>query len=242
MDSTRLARLEDVTRRYGRYRPCGAGLGVLWGGLLLAALGLMMLRWTTTEYAAHALQTQTLWRFLRDTPLTPPMWLVVAAVAWPFIGWLGLLAIQRWVDGQFGAVTAEGVTGACAAWRPKGPRWLVPAMVVLLACLLSGVVIWDVQTAAAPAVLAMLAIAAWTFVWGRRSRDQLTLLVMFALSVPSLYVIAGTDRNANFAAGNLVIFGSYFVLMLWLLLQGLIRFFRFLKVRADLVALRPVHE
>ena len=83
MDSTRLARLEDVTRRYGRYRPCGAGLGVLWGGLLLAALGLMMLRWTTTEYAAHALQTQTLWRFLRDTPLTPPMWLVVAAVAWP---------------------------------------------------------------------------------------------------------------------------------------------------------------
>ena len=242
MDTDRLARLEDVTRRYGKYRPCGAGLGVVWGGLLLGGLGLMMLQWTRTEYAARALGSQSLWRFLRDTPLTPPAWLVVAAVASPFVGWVGLVAIQRWVDRQFGAVTADGEVSGCAAWRPKGPRWLAPAMVVMMAAMLSGVVIWDTQAGAAPAIAAMLAIAAWTLVWGRGSRDQLTLLVMFALSVPSLYVIAGTDRNANFAAGNLLIFLTYFVLMMWLLFQGIVRFSRFLKVRADLAAMRPVHE
>jgi len=38
MTTDRLTRLEDLTRRYARYRPCGAGLGVMWGGVLLAAL------------------------------------------------------------------------------------------------------------------------------------------------------------------------------------------------------------
>ena len=88
----------------------------------------------------------------------------------------------------------------------------------------------------------MLAMAAWAVVWGRRSRDQLTLLVMFALSVPPLYLMLATDPNANVAAGNLIIFGTYFFLMMWLLLQGVVRFSGFLKVRTDLAAIQPVEE
>jgi hypothetical protein len=238
MHRNRLAHLEDVTRRYGAYRPCGAGLGVLWGGLLLGALGVLLLQWTRNAYATSAEPSQTLWRFLRDTPLPPPDWLQVAATATPFIGWLGLLAIQQAVDRQFGAVTTE--SPSCD--RPRGPRWMPPFVVVLLACLLAGALIWTDGAAATRGVVAMLAIAAWALVWGRRSRDQLTLMVMLAVSVPSIYLMAATDPNGNFAAGNLIIFGAYFVMMMWLLLQGVTRFSGFLKVRADLAGMQPVDE
>jgi hypothetical protein len=240
METDRLAHIADVTRRYGKYRPCGAGLGVLWGGLLLGGLGALQLQWTQHEYALKALPTQTLWRFLRDTPLTPPGWLQLAAVAAPFAAWLGLLAIQAWVDRQFGAVTTTEGGSLCG--RPRGPWWMAPVLVGLLACLLSGVLIWDAAAGAVRGVAAMLAIAAWALVWGRHSRDQLTLLVMFAVSVPSLYLMAATDPNANFTAGNLIIFGAYFFLMMWLLLQGVLRFSGFLRVRADLAAIQPVDE
>jgi hypothetical protein len=240
MDTERLARMADVTRRYGKYRPCGAGLGVVWGGLLLGTLGLLQWQWAQQEYARHAVASQSLWRFLRDTPLTPPGWLQIAAVAAPFVAWLGLVGIQAWVDRQFGAVTTSESAGVCS--RPRGPRWMAPFLVILLACLLSGVVIWDAPGAALRGVAAMLAIAAWALVWGRGSRDQLTLLVMLAASVPSLYMMAATDPNANFTAGNMVVFAAYFVLMLWLLLQGVLRFSGFLKVRADLAAMQPVEE
>ena len=239
MDTERLARMEDVTRRYGRYRPCGAGLGVVWGGLLLGTLGLLQLQWAQHEYARHALPSQTLWRFLRDTPLTPPGWLQIAAMASPFVAWLGLVGIQAWVDRQFGAVTTAE-SSVCS--RPRGPWWMAPFVVALPACALSGLVIWDAPGAALRGVTGMLAIAAWALVWGRRSRDQLTLLVMMAVSVPSLYLMAATDPNANLTAGNLVVFGTYFVLMLWLLVQGVLRFSGFLKVRADLAAMHPVEE
>jgi len=66
--------------------------------------------------------------------------------------------------------------------------------------------------------------------------------VMLGLSVPSMYLLAATDPDGNMAAGALLIFGSYFVLMLWLLLQGVIRFSGFLKVRADLAGMQPVDE
>ena len=238
MDGERLEQMKDVTRRYGRYRPCGAGLGVLWGGLLLGTLGVLMLQWTRNEYTARAVESQTFWRFLRDTPLMPPGWLQLAALASPFIAWLGLLTIQQGVDRQFGAVTVDSASREC----PRRPRWVMPSFVVLLACLLSAALIWADRAAAARGVAAMLAIAAWALVWGRRSQDQLTLLVMFAVSVPSMYLMAATDPQGHFAAGNLIIFGSYFVLMMWLLLQGVLRFAGFLKVRADLAGMQPVDE
>src|SRR5215213_7639235 len=146
MDTDRLAQMEDVTRRYGQYRPCGGGLGVLWAGLVLGGLAAMLLYWTRSEYAAHALPAQSLWRFLRDTPLTSPGWLQIAATSAPFIAWLGILAIQREADRQFGAVTTEPV--ACGT-RPRGPVWMAPVLVVMLACLLSGVLIWDAGAGAA---------------------------------------------------------------------------------------------
>src|SRR5438477_6980235 len=103
MNTERLAHLEDLTCRYGRYRPCGAGLGVLWGGLVLGTLGGMLLYWTRAEYAALALPSQTFWRFLRDTPLTSPDWLQFAAGPAPFAAWAGIVAIQEEIDRQFGA-------------------------------------------------------------------------------------------------------------------------------------------
>jgi hypothetical protein len=240
MDTEQLARMEDVTRRYGSYRPCGAGLGVVWGGVLLGLLGVLLLQWTQQQYAQRAVESQTLWRFMRDTPLPPPGWLQLAAIASPFIAWLGLVGIQAWVDRQFGTVTSEASAVSCA--RLRGPRWLAPVVVIMMACALSAVVLWDASTAAIRGAAAMLAIGGWALVWGRSSRDQLTLMVMFAVSVPSLYVLAATDPYGNFAAGNLIIFGTYLLLMLSLIAQGLRRFFGFLKVRADLAALRPVEE
>ena len=239
MNTEQLAHMADVTRRYGRFRPCGAGLGVVWGGALLGTLGVMTLTWSWQAYGADALQGQSFWRFLRDTPLSPPGWLQLSALLAPFVGWLGLVAIQAWVDGQFGAVTAEAE--ACAR-RLKGPRWMMPFMVMLMAGLLAGVLVWDGQLAAVRGVAGIAAIGAWALVWGRQSRDQLTLLVMFALSVPSIYVLAATDTQAKFTAGNLAIFATYFVLMLFLLLQGLKRFSQFVRVRADLLAMQPVDE
>ena len=240
MDIDRLALMEDVTRRYGKYRPCGGGLGVLWGGLVLGVLGGLLFYWTRAEYAAHALPSQSLWRFLRDTRLTSPGWLQLAATLAPFAAWLGMLAIQRWIDRQFGAVTTE--PNVECRTRPRGPTWMAPFLVVMFACLLSGILIWDAPAAAARGVLAMLAIGAWAIVWGRNSRDQLTLLVMLGVSVPSMYLMAATDPEANFTAGNLLIFAAYFALMLWLVVQGLLRFAGFLKVRADLAAMQPVDE
>jgi hypothetical protein len=238
MDRNRLEQMTDVTRRYGKYRLCGAGLGVLWGGLVLGALGLLMLQWTRSEYAARAVSSQTFWRFLRDTELTPPGRLQLAAMAAPFVAWLGLVAIQHAVDRRFGTVITDRAAGDCQ----HRPRWVMPSFVVLLACLLSATLVWYDRAAAIRAVVAMLAIAAWAFVWGRRSHDQLTLLVMFGVSVPSMYLMAATDPEGHFASGNLIIFGIYFVLMMWLLLQGVTRFSGFLKVRADLSAMQPVDE
>ena len=239
MNTKRLAQMDDVTRRYGSYRPCGAGLGVVWGGVLLGLLGVMLLQWSQHEYAQRAVESQSLWRFMRDTPLSPPAWLQLAAIASPFVAWFGLVAIQAWVDRQFGTVTTDGSSMSCA--RP-GPRWFAPVVVIMMACVLSAVVLWDASTAAIGGAAAMLAIGAWALVWGRSSRDQLTLLVMFAVSVPSLYVMAATDPYGNFAAGNLVIFATYLLLMMMLVVQGLRRFRGFLRVRADLAAMRPVEE
>src|SRR4051794_33020285 len=110
-------------------------------------------------------------------------------------------------------------------------------LTILLAGVISGVIIWDAQLAAPAGVAAIAAIAGWAVVWGRHSRDQLTLLVMFALSIPSIYLMAATDPNANMAAGNLVIFAAYFVLMMWLLVQGIVRFSGFVKVRGDIASM-----
>jgi hypothetical protein len=119
---------------------------------------------------------------------------------------------------------------------------MAPLLVVMMACLLSATLVWDAPSRALPGVASMLLIGGWAFVWGRRSRDQLTLLVMFALSIPSLYVLASTNPNSNMAAGNLLIFAVYFFLMLFLLVQGVVRFAGFLKVRAEIDAFKPDEE
>jgi len=114
---------------------------------------------------------------------------------------------------------------------------------VMVATLLCGIILWDAAAGSALRGLAgILAIGAWTFVWGRASRDRLTQMVMLAVSVPPLYVLASTDAESKMAAGNLVIFAAYLVLMTWLLVKGATRFSGFLKVRRDLAAIRPVEE
>ncbi len=239
MDPRHLETLEDLTRRYAKFRPCGAGLGVLWGGFLLALLGALLARWSLAQYAAYGTAGQTVWRFLRDAHLTPPPWLLVAATAAPFVAWLGLRAIQNWTDRQFGAVD----TADPAADGFRGPRTVFPAFVLLLAALLCGVLVWDGPDGLAAWGLAgLLAIAAWAFVWGRGSRDRLTLMVMFVVSVPSLYLLASADPNANLTAGNLVVFAAYGVLMISLLAYGARRFAGFVGVRRELAAIAPEDE
>jgi len=239
IDTNRLRQIEDVTRRYAKYRPCGAGLGVLWGGALLALLGVLLVKWTTTAYATLAEPSQSFWRFLRSTQLTPPLWLSAAAVAAPFLAWLGLHAIQYWVDRRFGTVIATDATAEC----PRRPRWLLPGFVALMSVLLGAILIWDSGSGfAAGGAGGILAIAAWTLVWGRASRDGLTQFVMFAVSIPSLYVLASTDADSKMVAGNLLIFAAYFALMLWLVVQGATRFAAFVRVRRELATLGPVQE
>jgi len=242
MTADRLARLEDLTRRYARYRPCGAGLGVLWAGALLVMLTALFLWWTLSAYAAASASSVSLWRFLRSSPLVPPAWLVLAAAATPFAAWLGLTGIQDWVDGHFGAVES-GERGVSCAGRIRGPHWMPSVLVGIMAVVLSGLLLVDATRGGnAVGIVGILAIAGWAIVWGRGSRDQLTQMVMLTLSIPPLYVIASTDAASKLAAGNLVIFGSYLVLMFWLLVQGATRFSGFLKVRRDLASIGPVEE
>jgi hypothetical protein len=239
METNRLSRLEDLTRRYARYRPCGAGLGALWGGVLLATLAGLFLYWALGAYASEPLATSGLWRFLRTSRLVPPAWLVIAAVVTPFVAWGGLRGIQEWVDQHFGAV--EG-NEPCDA-RLRGPYWMAPFLVVLMATILSAVMVWDAAGGSAlRGIVGILAIGAWTIVWGRASRDQLTQMVMLAVSMPPLYLLAATDAESKMAAGSLTIFAAYLVLMAWLLVKGATRFSGFLKVRRDLAAIRPVEE
>jgi len=239
MNRERLTRLEDLTRRYARYRPCGAGLGVMWGGLLLAMLSALFAYWALAAYAHTPAATAGVWRFLRSSPLVPPGWLLIAAAVTPFVAWAGLRGIQGWVDVHFGAV--EG-NEPCDA-RLRGPHWMAPFLVVLVATLLCGIILWDAAAGSAFRGLAgILAIGGWTFVWGRASRDRLTQMVMLAVSVPPLYVLASTDTESKLAAGNVVIFAAYLLLMTWLLVKGATRFSGFLQVRRDLAAIQPVDE
>jgi hypothetical protein len=231
MDTERLKQIEDVTRRYAKYRVCGAGLGVLWGGALLALVGVLLIKWTVTAYLTLASPSQSFWRFLRSTQLTPPLWLSLAAVAAPFLAWLGLRAIQRWVDHRFGTVIGAETAVEC----PRRPRWLLPGFVGLMSVLLGAVLVWDREGGfAVIGAAGILAIAAWTLVWARATTDALTQFVMFAVSIPSLYVLASTDAESKMAAGNLLVFAAYFALMLWLLVQGATRFAGFVRVRREL--------
>lgn len=239
MDMQRLKQIEDVTRRYAKYRVCGAGLGVLWGGALLALLGALLIKWTVTAYLTLAAPSQSFWRFLRSTQLTPPAWLLICAVAAPFLAWLGLGAIQRWVDRRFGTVIGADLSAACA----RRPRWLLPGFVAMMSGLLGAVLVWDRDAGfAVGGAVGILAIAAWSVVWGRATEDALTQFVMFAISVPSLYVLASADADSKMAAGNLVIFASYFALMMWLLIQGATRFAGFIRVRRELADMGPIEE
>jgi len=239
MNPDRLKHIEDLTRRYAKYRSCGAGLGVVWGGLLLSLLAAFLLRWCWTAYSSAAVQNQTLWRFLRTTELVPPAWLVAAAAATPFVAWVGLNGIQRWVDRRFGTVESQEPVDQF----PRGPSWFFPAVVVVMACALFGVLVWD--SAAGFAVwgaAGIAAIALWALIWGRDHRDRLTQFVMFAVSIPPMYLLAATDSSSKIAAGNLIIFATYLAWMLVLLAHGLKRFSGFLKVRGDLAALEPESE
>lgn len=239
MNADRLSRLEDLTRRYARYRPCGAGLGVAWGGVLLAVLAALFFSWAWHAYPAPPPSAMSLWRFLRTSQLTPPAWLVIAAALTPFVAWAGMRGIQAWVDRHFGAVESREACGALI----QGPDWMAPFMVVMMATLLCGVLIWDAAArSAALGLIGILAIAAWTAVWGRGSRDRLTQLVMLAVSIPPMYLLASTDAESKMAAGNLVIFAAYLVLMAWLLVKGGRRFFGFLEVSRDLAAIQPADE
>jgi hypothetical protein len=237
MNPDQLSRLEDVTRRYARYRPCGAGIGVLWGGALLGLLGGLVARWALSAYAAHAAQAlrdDGLWHFLRSSRMAPPGWLAAAGFVTPFLAWLGLAAIQRAVDRSYGAV--EGMETS------RLPQWAAAKLVACVALLFIALQAWDSAAALAGwGTLGILAITAWTLVWGRASRDSLTQKVMLGLSIPPFFLLAATlEGNTNMASQMLVTFGVYFAVMGVMLVQGLLRFRGFRKVSRELADLQPV--
>jgi len=240
-----LAQLDDLTRRYARYRPCGAGLGAFWGGVLLMALTGLVFRWTVTAYGespgAAPRTPDAYWQFLRSAPLFPPPWLVLAAAAVPFVAWFGITIIQRWVDRRFGTVRAADDRELRAVFR--GPRWIAPAAVGGLAAAMAARVLFDAaHGASAVGIVGLLAIAGWAAVWGRRSRDRLTLWVMLTLSIPPLFIMASTDGASRMADATVGIFSTYVFVTFSLLGHGVRRFRGFLSVRRDLAAIQVMDE
>ena len=236
MNLDRLARLEDLTRRYAKNRPCGAGLGVLWGGVLLGLLEGMLVGWMMTEYVARPDRSTGFWRFSRTAQLATPSWLGWVALATPFLAWLGLMAIQGWVDRRCGAVESREGSN-------RYPKWAAPKMVAAMACLFFVLQAWDSPSALMGfGSLGILAVAAWAFVWGRNCRDGLTQTVMLFLSIPPLFILAGTGAASRLGSANLLTFGAYSVFMLVMLIKGAVRFTGFLKVSRELAAIPPVGE
>ena len=236
MNPQRLAQLEDLTRRYAKYRPCGAGLGVLWGGFLLGLLDGMMLGWLLTGYVSRSNPTENLWRFTRGSNLATPTWLAWAALALPFLAWMGLQGIQAWVDHRFG--TVEGLEPS-----QRFSKWRIPIPLTAMALGMGSLLVMDSpSTFGGWGLAGILTVTAWSFVWARNCRDGLTQSVMLFLSIPPFFLLAGIGAGSHLAGANLTVFGAYTLFMVVLFVRGALRFTGFLKVRRELAALKPVAE
>lgn len=237
MNLDRLARLEDLTHRYAKHRPCGAGLGMLWGGLVYQFAAGLALGWVLRQVENKDL-VHTLFHFQGKTPV----FLEASAVATPILVWLGVCLLQGWVDKRFGAVVGQPSS------NPHFPRWLLPGFVILCEGMLLAFSFlnpfvlfrnnpayaldpWKAGGALAIALLALL--------WGRSEQDHQTRNLMMAISLSSLFILLSGPADLLMIT---VTSGAYLALMFGIMIKGALRFGGFLKVSRELAALQPEGE
>ncbi|MES2298220.1 MAG: hypothetical protein V4582_14335 [Pseudomonadota bacterium] len=222
MDQEHLNRLADVTRRYAQYRPCAAGLGVAWAGLLQAMLAYLALQPLVHAFGS-ADGAHSFLQFARTHNMVPPDWLKLLAIGVPLLSCLGIVVLQNWVDRQFGVVEGK----ACAGIRV---RWFGAACVIFMAAVLTLLQLLDPSVTLGLLNYAGIAgVAACAVLWGPRSRDQLTQTVLMFVSVPSLFLLASSGSSGYF-----LIFMAYCPLLAMLIGRGVRRFVGFLSVRRAL--------
>ena len=238
MTQNRLAHIEDLTRRYAKYRPCGGGLGTLCGAILLQFFIGLVLGWILRQVETGT-QSQSFWQFLAEAHLVTPISLKVAAIATPFLAWLGILLSQWWVDRRFGAV--EGLPSFEAKLVLQ--RVLCPLFILIYAvfAFFQTRFLFLNPTYALPGwiLVGILAIGVLALVWAYSSRDGQTLTVMFFVSAPSLFILHSAYADLQFL---LALFTLYSLLGLRLVLMGGLRFAGFLKVSRELAAIQPESE
>lgn len=237
MTPDRLTHIEDLTRRYAKYRPCGAGLGALSGGIIYQLFAGSVLGWVLRQ----AEPLNGFKEVLRARIHTPPF-LQVLAITVPLFIWLSILLIQKRVDRRFGVVTGEAQRDFLTV------RWLAPGAVILLAAahLAFGAINAHILFPGDPryamgalSITGTATIMLLAGVWGRSARDPQTLLLMMTTSLPSLFILRP-------GPGDLFIFAfiscAYLALMFWLMISGALRFGEFLKVSRELDALQLAAE
>jgi hypothetical protein len=237
MDLDHLTRLEDLTRRYAKHRPCGAGLGMLWGGLVYQFSAGLALGWVLRQ-----MENKNLLHTLLHFQGKAPVFLEASAVATPILVWLGVGLLQGWVDKRFGAVVGEPSTSA------QLPRWFFPGCVLLLEAVLLSFSVFNAHVLFRndPAyamdawkVGGGLAIALLAALWGRSGQDQQTRSLMMLVSIPSLFILQSGPTDPFIIA---LASGAYLALMLGIMIKGALRFGAFLKVSRELDALQPEGE
>lgn len=229
MDPEQLARLEDLTDRYGKYQPCGAGLGAVWTGGLLAVLAGMIAHWGLPESARVEALPPVYWNYLKSH-LAIPGWLVLAAFAVPFLGWLGGLALQPWADRSYGIVE-------CSDWGgiPKQQFTRFPVGLAFSALLVMPWRGWSSPTTSMwQSTLGILALVGWVWFASRNSRDRLTWLTVIFTYFPAIHFLDCWSHKL--IPSELVSFEIWFPTApaAVLIISGAWRFLQFLKVRREL--------
>jgi len=237
MNLDRLTRLEDLTRRYAKHRPCGAGLGMLWGGLVYQFAAGLALGWVLRQVDNEGL-TRALIHFQGRTPL----FLQIAAIATPILVWLGVYLLQEWADRRFGAVEGQAHVAL------QFPRWFLPGFVIcfegllLTFSVLNAYILFpgdevhalDAWKVGGPIVIALLAL-----VWGRAKQDQETRTLMMLVSLPSGFLLLSGRADLLVIA---VTSCAYLALMFVVMVKGALRFGGFLAVSRKLAAIQPEAE
>lgn len=114
----RLARIDDLTRRYARYSRHHSGLGAIWAGACLLLLGGAVVAFEIHRFIDRAPDDSGLgfWAFLiQMPPQSGPLWFLLLAVAMPLLWFGGNRWIRQRVYERAGVVVAPPVPADEAA-------------------------------------------------------------------------------------------------------------------------------
>lgn len=234
-----LARLDDLTRRYARYSRNEAGLGAVWAGLCLAAVGGFVLVLDLLRYAHRAPAEQGLgfWRFELRAPLADPTPAVLAAaVALPAVWLLGRHWIQRRVYERAGTVIGREQPQDAAG------RQAIAAIELVLAVLFLGAQGLQLAIRGVPADLlpragVTVVLAAAMPLVGRRLAGGLDRSASLLLLIGSLTIV-----TSGFTESRLVSMLAYGAVGIGLAGSGLRAHWRFVDLGRELAQLAPPAE